>query len=180
MEESATALWLDASDSIADASPGWLESARPEGAPALTGAAVRGRPFSDFSPDPDMAPVYQLVFKRVRTTGQPMRVPYRTDSPAERRYMEMEVAPLTDGFVKCTIRTILVDKRPAEAPPDPLDPLLPVCAWCRKVRLADGSWAEVEEAAERLALFLGPARRLTHGICPACDAAVRQSPVFAI
>jgi hypothetical protein len=42
------------------------------------------------------------------------------------------------------------------------------------VRLAEDSWAEVEEAAERLALFLGPARRLTHGICPSCDADVRQ------
>jgi hypothetical protein len=145
----------------------------------LTVAGVRGRPFSDFAPDPDMAPVYQLVFKRVRTTGQTMHVPYRTDSPTERRYMEMEVAPLADGFVECRIRTILAHELPAEAPPNPRDSLLPVCAWCKRVRLAGGSWAEVEEAAERLALFLGPARRLTHGICPTCDAAVRESLAFA-
>ena len=59
-------------------------------------------------------------------------------------------------------------------PPYQGESLLPVCAWCRKVRMADNSWAEVEEAADRLALFLGPARQLTHGICPSCDAVVRQ------
>ena len=156
MEELAVAFRLDATDSTVET----------------------GRPFSDFSPDPDMTPVYQLVFKRVRATGQPMRIPYRTDSPTERRYMEMEVAPLADGFVECRIRTVLVHELPAEAPPDSRDPLLPVCAWCRRVRLADGSWANVEEAAERLALFLGPARRLTHGICPTCDVAARHSLAF--
>ena len=171
-------LRLDGSDSIVDASPGWLESARLDGGPALAASAVIGRPFSDFSPDPDMAPVYQLVFKRVRNTGQPMRVPYRTDSQTERRYMEMEVAPLAEGFVECRFRTILVHARPAEVP-NSRAALLPVCAWCRRMRLADGSWAEVEEAAERLALFLGPAPRLTHGICPTCDAAVRQTLAFA-
>lgn len=174
MDDSAVVLRLDASDSIVAASQGWLQSAASVGAPALTATSVRGRPFSDFSPDPDMAPVYQLVFKRVRTTGQPMRVPYRIDSPTERRYLEMEVAPLSDGFVECRTRTILVHERPAEMPPSQGESLLPVCAWCRKVRMADNSWAEVEEAADRLALFLGPARQLTHGICPSCDAVVRQ------
>jgi hypothetical protein len=111
VEDSAVVLRLDASDSIVEASQGWLQSAASEGAPALTASAVRGRPFSDFSPDPDMAPVYQLVFKRVRTTGQLMRVPYRTDSPTERRYLEMEVAPLSDSFVECRTRTILVHER---------------------------------------------------------------------
>lgn len=183
MRESAAVLRLDASDSIVEASPGWLESLCPDGGPGLTAPAVLGRPFSDFSPDPDMAPVYQLVFKRVRATGQPMSVPYRSDALTERRYMEMEVVPLPDGFVECRTHTLLVERRPAEAPPDPwgsgADTLLPVCAWCRKVRLADGSWAPIEAAAERLALFLGPARRLSHGICPACDADLRRSLAFA-
>lgn len=45
-----------------------------------------------------------------------------------------------------------------------LQGLLPVCAWCRKVRDDQGLWTGVE------AYLQGQGARLTHGICPECQA----------
>ena len=40
-------------------------------------------------------------------------------------------------------------------------PVAFVCAWCERVRTADGTWREWEE--------VGPApAEATHGICPRC------------
>lgn len=38
---------------------------------------------------------------------------------------------------------------------------LPVCAWCRNVRTAEGNWLSPQE-------YLADAVGITHGICPAC------------
>jgi hypothetical protein len=44
-----------------------------------------------------------------------------------------------------------------------LSGLLPVCAWCRKVRDDAGYWAQIEQ-------YISARSKLefTHGICPEC------------
>lgn len=49
-----------------------------------------------------------------------------------------------------------------------LQGLLPVCAWCRKVRDDQGLWTGVE------AYLQGQGAKLTHGICPDCQAKAQQ------
>ena len=46
-----------------------------------------------------------------------------------------------------------------------LSGLLPICAWCKKLRDDEGYWKSVEE-------YLGEHTRaeFTHGICPECAA----------
>jgi hypothetical protein len=50
-----------------------------------------------------------------------------------------------------------------------LEGLLPVCAWCRKVRDDRGYWSQLES-------FISRKTRtgFSHGICPACAEKVRQ------
>jgi hypothetical protein len=47
--------------------------------------------------------------------------------------------------------------------------LIPICAWCKKIRTDEGYWQEVEAyvAAHSEAAF-------THGICPDCEKEVRK------
>jgi DNA-binding response OmpR family regulator len=53
-----------------------------------------------------------------------------------------------------------------------LQGLLPVCAWCRRVRRDQDYWQSVEEYVAELT-----ETRVTHGICPAClDRECRQPP----
>ena len=45
-----------------------------------------------------------------------------------------------------------------------LSGLLPICAWCKKVRDDDGYWTRIESyISER------SKAEFTHGICPDCD-----------
>jgi len=172
---------LDPDDAITFVSEGWIESARASGSPELTEAAVLGRPFADFVADPVSVQLYRLVFRRARRTGQAIRVPFRCETPNERWHMEMEVRPLENGGLECRNQTVLVENRgrahPREANPRPRD-FLTLCSWCKKVKLPEGAWVEVEAAAQRLELFLGIAPQLTHGVCPSCKTAVRGSLEF--
>jgi hypothetical protein len=45
-----------------------------------------------------------------------------------------------------------------------LSTLLPVCAWCRQVRVGDGDWQPLEAYVARLG------GETTHAMCPACAA----------
>ena len=49
-----------------------------------------------------------------------------------------------------------------------LEKLLPICAWCKKIRDDGGYWQQIET-------FLGEHAntRFTHGICPDCERKLR-------
>ncbi|HKC11603.1 MAG TPA: hypothetical protein VKI41_06060 [Vicinamibacteria bacterium] len=165
---------LDIADAIVFASEDWLQLANGmDGRPAEP-AGVLGRPFFDFAPDSHIFPLYELVFRRVRRTGQPIRIPFTSESSSERRQMEMEVLPLEGGGLECRYHTVLVEALgPGASPGDaPRPPLLTLCSWCKKVKLPEGPWVEVEAAAQRLEFFLGEAPQLTHGICLPCKDAL--------
>ncbi len=47
--------------------------------------------------------------------------------------------------------------------------LLPLCAWCRKIRNDGGNWEHLESYLERTSHA-----EFTHGICPDCAARLRE------
>lgn len=51
-----------------------------------------------------------------------------------------------------------------------LEPLVPVCAWCRSVRDDDDYWSSIDEYLRRHAGV-----RTTHSICPSCEAEFERS-----
>lgn len=50
-----------------------------------------------------------------------------------------------------------------------LEQLLPVCAWCKKLRDDQGAWHELEAFVRRRT-----GATVTHGICPDCTASMRR------
>ena len=47
--------------------------------------------------------------------------------------------------------------------------LLPICAWCKKVRNDQGYWQQVEKYVEE-----NSEASFTHGICPECMEKIKQ------
>ena len=45
-----------------------------------------------------------------------------------------------------------------------LESLLPVCAWCKKVRNDAGYWDQIEKY-----ITANSRTKITHGICPECE-----------
>jgi hypothetical protein len=172
---------LDVADAIVFASEDWLQLAQGNDGQMPLAAAVFGRCFFDFAPESHLFPLFEVVFRRVRRTGQPIRIPFTSESLSERRHMEMEVLPLEGGGLECRYHTVLVEElgpgtSSGGARPQPL---LTLCSWCKKVQLPDGTWVEVEAAAQRLEFFLGEAPQLTHGICFPCKDALWASLTVA-
>jgi hypothetical protein len=89
------------------------------------------------------------------------------------------VLPLEEGGLECRYRTLLVESLGSEAANLRAQELLTLCSWCKKVRLPEGNWVEVETAALRLEFFLGDAPQLSHGICPPCKVGLLGSLVPA-
>jgi GAF domain-containing protein len=61
------------------------------------------------------------------------------------------------------------ERRAAEAEVDTLRDLLPMCAWCRKIRDDEQLWMGVEEYFSRHSNT-----RFSHGICPECAVGLRK------
>jgi len=51
-----------------------------------------------------------------------------------------------------------------------LESLLPVCAWCKKVRNDSGYWYQIEKY-----ITANSKTKITHGICPECEAKLMAS-----
>lgn len=144
----------------------------------LAEAAVLGRSVWGFIGDPTTRLLYRDILARVRA-GVPARFPFRCDSPARRRRMEMSVSALPDGLIEFRSRVLSEEERPPQPLLDPDRPhaggFVRVCGWCNMVD-AGGRWAEVEEAVARLGLFdRSHLPRLSHGMCEACHARVDEA-----
>lgn len=175
---------LDAADCIATVSPEWVAFACENEAKDLTPDRVIGRPLIAFISDEETRLIYNVLLNKVRMTGIGLTVKFRCDSPTLRRFMELEIQPGAEGFLRLTARLLRAESRDAIALLNVKQPrndeILTMCSWCKGVRLGE-EWVEVEEAIEQMQLFDQPRLpRLSHGICPKCDLRMREEFGIAI
>jgi hypothetical protein len=169
---------LDGRDRVEHVSPAWLAFARENDAAELTRDRVIGRPLWSFVRGMEVQSVYRALFRDVRERGIPLAIPFRCDSPGERREMELEVAPGDGGALKICGRLLRVRPRTYLAL---LDSMLPrdgearveLCSFCKRLHIRGRGWFEADELP---ACDHGnglPA--LDHGLCDDCAAACGAS-----
>jgi hypothetical protein len=162
---------LDENLNIVSIDAGWSDFARANGAPELASAALLGRPLMSRIAGDSTAHLYETLFDKVRRTRRPIVLPFRCDSPTQRRFLELTIAPGSRGLrvsstllrVESRLRVSLLDPRKARS-----DEFLRMCSFCKQVKVEAG-WCEVEDAVVALRLFerdLLPV--ISHGVCPAC------------
>jgi len=164
---------VDAGDAIAWVGPGWLEFARDNDAPELEPSSLLGRPLRTWVAGSSVWQLYALLLQRVRLTGRAVTFAFRCDAPALRRFLTMTMTPLAEHGIEFDS---VLTRAESRAPMPLLDRRLArserfvtVCSWCKRVKVTEGDWREIETAVEPLRLF-GTAGlpMLTHGICPSC------------
>lgn len=162
---------VDGNNVIVDVRGPWRELASANGAPEL--AEPIGQDLLETIAGGSTRMVTKDLLDRVRATRRTVEIPFRCDAPDRRRFMRLRLLPVGERGI--AFRSWLV--REEERPPVRIldiqearsDELLKICSWCKKVD-ADGEWLELEEAADRLALFEAPLLPdLTHGICDECE-----------
>jgi hypothetical protein len=162
---------VDADDRIVACGLGWDDFAQANGAPTLTGTTLIGTPVLDAITGKVTRAFTQALLARVRVNGQPLAIPYRCDTPTQRRFMRMELAPLQGGGVR--LRHWLVRS-------EPLGRLVRMetsrqrgretrirCSLCNLIKQGD-DWLEPSELASCLGLSPDTPISVTYGICPAC------------
>ena len=134
-------------------------------------AGVVGRPIWDFLDGLTPREVYRDLFARVRQ-GKTVHFPFRCDSPTCARHMVMRMTPLDNRGVRFETSMIRAIPLMGVRGTEPIDSLVRVCSWCKRVALPPTSeWLDPEVAVARYRLLdRDEPVRLTHGICEPCIA----------
>jgi hypothetical protein len=174
MDEDTFIYRIDSNDIIVSVSQNWESFARDNAwGSELSPENVIGHLLWDFIQDIETRHLYEEVFRRVRA-GKPTRpIPFRCDSPQERRFLKLLLSPLPDGQIEISSTIIRTERR------DPvrlLDESIPrsneiirICSMCKKIFATHNKWVEIEEGLVQLRPFeASEMPRLTHGLCPDC------------
>ena len=170
---------IDKQDRVIHVNQEWLDFARENQAPELSRAAVRGRKLNDFIADRETRHLYDIIYRRCRETGEPTEVSFRCDSPAERRLQKLHIRRHGErGELEFEGHIISIEaRRPytlSQHSGEDRARFLVICSWCKKIRVGEDRWVEMEEAAKIDHLFDAVPPNLSHGICPQCFAQVRR------
>ncbi|MFP4353900.1 MAG: hypothetical protein ACLFUJ_02160 [Phycisphaerae bacterium] len=167
-----TTLWvIDRSDTIIHINDEYRHFAIRNKTPQLADSTL-GRSLWDFITGHELTMLYRSLLDRLRSGRGPFELPYRCDSPTQRRKLLMRISgPDASMRVLFASETLEVTDRPAV---DILDatiprscdsPVLRVCSWTNRIATPRG-WLEVEDAIEELRLFELPVLpRISHGLC---------------
>lgn len=165
---------IDSTDTIVSISDNWCSFADANAwGTSLRPEDVVGHKLWDFIQDLETQHLYQELFRRVRK-GIPSRIiPFRCDSPSERRYLQLLIESLPDEQIEITSKIVQTEPRSPvrllNADTSRSTDFVTVCSMCKKMKVSPGQWAEIEEGLARLRLFEDDQMpQLTHGLCPSC------------
>lgn len=170
---------IDARDRLVAVDAQWDAFAQENGAPGLDRSHVLGHELWEFISDPNTVTLYKMLLARVRENDTAVILPLRCDSPDRRRYMRLVIAPLHRGSAR--FDAVLEREEPREvvslldARARRSDANLAICGWCKRIRVGEEEWLEVEDAVVRMDLFGRPeVPNLSHCMCPDCERIVNS------
>ena len=141
---------------------------------------VLGRLIRDIFPEKE-ANMFLETIQRTITTGNPQVLEYELDVPEGRRWFEGRTAPLR-GLINGKSaavwdsrditnrkkneeekKTLILELQTAADQIQTLSGLLPICAWCKKIKDDQGDWNHLENFISKHSNA-----DFTHSICPEC------------
>ncbi len=171
--------YINADDQIVAVNAAWNQFAADNNGADLILARIQYASLWTFISDQDTRLLYKHLFAHMRARGQSITLPFRCDSPLERRFMQLTMTPMVTGgirFASYLLRTELREYQPwldVDAPRIP--GWIEMCSWCKRVRNEAAHWVAIEAAIESMQLFetVRPPQ-ISHSICPACVAQIEH------
>lgn len=165
---------LDSKDFITFVNEDWNSFALENGAPELTGTQVLQKIIWDFIAGSEIRALYRLIFQRVRSANIRPEILYRCDAPELKRFMKMDIFLCETGEIQCDhfLLKESVRERFFEielSPQEKSSRLLIMCSVCKKVRITEEHWEEIEWVIKDSELFLqSKIPKISHGLCNTC------------
>jgi len=181
MSEDVFTYRIDNTDTIVSVSDNWYtfaESNAWHGRWRLED--VLGHSLWDFIQDAGTKHLYRELFRRVRGGSGFRPIPFRCDSPDERRFLELFIEALPDHHITITSTIVRTELRSPvrllEAGTPRSADFLTICSMCKKIKVSPQHWADIEEGLAQLRLFEADEMpQLTHGLCLGCyQAAMKE------
>jgi len=169
-----TSYTIDLDGRILWTGEGWDEFARANSSDGLCESRVHGKSIYDYMQGTTVKEIYRRIFARVRVEQNGVVIPFRCDSPSERRFLELHVSPPESGAFRLSVFQARLEPRefcPLLDPESKKDKhrFVTVCSWCKKIQIDTNLWVEVEEATGRFQLFYSALiPQMTHTICSDC------------
>ena len=148
---------LDNQDRISAVSENFDQFSRENGGPDGLSRQVLGRSLWDFVEGEDLRVFLKSILERAERGT--VCLPMRCDSPGQLRLLEMQVTPDRQ------IHFLELKLRDRPMPPEE-DKLVTMCSWCNTMETEVG-WFPLDLMTH----FSVPSEKITHGICPQCEAA---------
>ncbi len=165
---------IDSTDTIVSVSENWSTFADANAwGGLLRPEDVVGHNLWDFIQGSETQYLYREVFKRVREGISSRSIPFRCDSPSEKRYLKLFIVALPEEQIEITSNILqTVPRNPIsllKADKSLSTDFVTVCSMCKKIQVSPRQWTEIEEALAELRLFeVDEMPQLTHGICQSC------------
>jgi hypothetical protein len=165
---------IDHDDRLISVSDGWNSFARNNGAEKnISQPHILNQKIWNFIADGETEYIYKELVSRVREFHVTANIKIRCDSSTERRYLDIEMSNVYDGFIQFDSRIEKVERRDRvlllESDRPSSDEMLKVCSYCKKIDTGNETWEELEIAVNRLELFnCTPLPKITHGVCNEC------------
>lgn len=164
---------VDGNDLLVFVNDQWDLFAKENDGVHLDGLSISRKSIWEFIHDPETRLLHAALLEKVRSGTVLRTLPFRCDSPALRRFMEMDISTVGDGRVEYRCRILKTEARD----PVPLiadnaradGPFLKMCGWCKKIDTGKHGWAEIEDGIRILGLFSANGMpRISHTICEIC------------
>ncbi len=174
MQDGVFTYLIDKENVIAEVSENWLAFARNNAwASECRPDNVIGQPLWRFIQGKATRHLYEQIFRQIRGGKRVGPIPFRCDSPEEKRYMSLLPLSSPDGGIRIVSHVVRTEPCDSVKLFDQNTPrsthFIRICSVCKKIATPDAEWVEVEEGLIRLRLFeADELPELTHGLCPAC------------
>ncbi|KPJ88145.1 MAG: hypothetical protein AMJ53_17225 [Gammaproteobacteria bacterium SG8_11] len=176
--QTCTIYYVDRNNNFINGNDEWDQFALANNAAHLIRASVHNQSLFDLISDPQCNHLYKLLIERTKHSGKTIIFQFRCDSPDMRRFMRMEMTHENGNGGVCF--KSIVERQEPRGPVALLDPQskrstesLIICSWCKKVKIAEDQWMEVEQAVNHLKLFNTTyLPQLSNGMCPVCHESI--------
>lgn len=161
---------LDETDVIVCVDRWWMAFAKENG---LTDIAVVGRKIWDFIADQPTRDLYREIHDHVRSSGNPISVPFRCDSPTLQHYMQLTVSKHDGGqlLYRSTVVRTLLQRRVTvlDSKQKRSQAFLTMCSFCKRSLIEPSGWLEMADISLNLRMYeRQTVPQLRYTVCPAC------------
>jgi len=123
--------------------------------------------------------LYEQLMRKVRQARDSVGpIPLRCDAPSVRRFLKVTLHWLPDDGIEFESELVRTEPRPEvrsiRSGVARSEQIIVMCSMCKKMKLPDGSWLEIEDGLVRLGIFeKEQCPRISHGLCPRCLKEIR-------